>query len=120
VRVEPAASPSFPARSRTTRSADPVGVAAGLADGKFDLTGEGKIARVDARSPVARAARPDAKIVSVIARHDKTIGAGSSARKSFQGLVVLWRKKTYRSVETAKPATAHFAGGTHFSIENKR
>jgi hypothetical protein len=63
--VEPATSPSFPARSRTTRTSDPVGVATGFADGEFDLTGEGQIARVDARSRASGSPRTDAEIVHI-------------------------------------------------------
>jgi hypothetical protein len=40
-------------------------------------------------------------------------------RKSSKALVVVWRKKTCCSVETAEHATRHLATATHFCIENK-
>ncbi|WP_241418981.1 hypothetical protein [Acidiphilium multivorum] len=48
--VEPASPSSFSAASRTGRTANPIGVAASLADGEFNLAGERKIVRVDADS----------------------------------------------------------------------
>jgi hypothetical protein len=84
MRVEPAAS-SFPARAPT---ADPAGVAAGPAHGKFDLAGEGQLARIGARSGPSGTARPDADIVAVVARHDGTIGIRFIPRKSLQVPVV--------------------------------
>jgi hypothetical protein len=53
--------------------ADPFGIAAGFADRDFDLPEERKIARVDARSAVARPARPDTEIVFVTTCHDHEI-----------------------------------------------
>ncbi|MDR3471405.1 MAG: hypothetical protein P4M09_06910 [Devosia sp.] len=81
MRVEPAASSSLPAT-------DPAGVAAGLAHGKFDLTGEGQIARIGARPRPSGTGRPDADIVAVVARHDGTIGIRFMPAKSLQGPVV--------------------------------
>lgn len=71
------------------------------------------------RSPAPGSPRPDAEIIAVFARHDRTIGTRFGPRKSFQGPVVLWRKNTCHSVETAEPATTHIAVGVHFFIENK-
>ena len=40
-------------------------------------------------------------------------------RKSSKALIVVWRKKTCGSVETAEPAMLHLAAAIHFNIENK-
>jgi hypothetical protein len=115
MRVEPAAS-SFPARAPT---ADPAGVPTGPAHGKFDLAGEGQLARIRARSDPSGTARPDADIVAVVLCHDRTIGIRFMLAKSLQGPVVLWRNNTWRSVETAEPASPHRAAAIRLNVESK-
>lgn len=102
MRIESPAAFSFPAACRSRSTADPIGVAAGLADGHLDLLQERQITRTDTRSPRAGAPRPDAEIVSVVACHDRTIGIGFAVRKCSQALIVIWRKNDCCSVETAE------------------
>jgi hypothetical protein len=114
MRVEPAAS-SFPARAPT---ADPAGVAAGPAHGKFDLAREGQITRVGPPSAPSGTAWPDADIVAVVVCHDGTIGIRFMPAKSLQEPVVPWRNNTWRSVETAEPAMPHPAAAIRLNVEN--
>jgi hypothetical protein len=119
VRIEPPAAFPFPAARRSRSLADPIGVAAGLANGRPDLLDERQVVRTGARPLGTGPPRFDAEIVCVIACHDRTISIGFGMRKSSKALVVVWRKKTCCSVETAERATRHLATATHFCIENK-
>jgi hypothetical protein len=50
------------------------------------------------------------EIVTVVARHDGTIGIRFMLAKSLQVLRVPWRNNTCSSVETAEPASPYRAG----------
>ncbi len=64
--------------------------------------------------------RPDADIVAVVPCHDRTIGIRFMLAKSLQGPVVPWRNNTWRSVETAEPASPHRAAAIRLNVESKR
>ena len=101
-RVEPAGSFPFPAARRCRSPADPIGVAASLANGDLDLPDKGRRARVDARSPASGPPRLDMEIVSVIACHKGRIGSRFSIRKMPQTPIVVKRENTCGGVETAE------------------
>ena len=112
-RIEPPA--SLPGR------AQPIGVAAGAADGLMHLGQEGFRAwpgrphGPDA-GVVADPARTDAETV-FIGRHDVTIGRSNGRYKAKTGVVGLWRRNTCTSVETAESHMAHIAGAIQNGIE---
>jgi len=100
--VEPAASFPFSATRRCRSPADPIGVAASLANGDLDLPDKGRRARVDARSAASGPPRLDVEIVSVIACHKGRIGSRFSIRKMSRTPIVVKRKNTCCNVETAE------------------
>ena len=100
--VEPAASFPFPAARRCRSPADPIGVAAGLANGGLDLPDKGQRARVDAPSPASRPPCLDVEIVSVIVCHKGRIGSKFSIRKMSPTPIVVQHKNTCFGVETVE------------------
>ena len=101
-RVEPAASFPFPATRRCRSPADPIGVAASLANGDLDLPDKGRRAQVAALSPASGPPCLDVEIVSVIACHKGRIGSRFSIRKMSRTPIVVQRKNTCGGVETAE------------------
>ena len=114
-RVEPAAALPSPA---TCRTADPVGVAAGLADRDLDLGQEGLRAWIDARAAAARPSWTNAEI-GIVCCHPLDIGGQKFRCKTLHAMIVAWRTIACRGVKTAESPTPHIASATHFSIENK-
>src|SRR5208337_178794 len=90
-------------QSRRCRSlADPIGVAACLANGDLDLLDKRRRARVDARAPASRPPSLDTEIVAVIACHKGRIDSRFSIRKMSQTPIVVQRKNTCCGVEWAE------------------
>jgi hypothetical protein len=53
-----------------------------------------------------------------VVRHEATIGRSNGRHKVENDGVVLWRRNTCHSVETANLHTPHIAGATQNAIEN--
>jgi hypothetical protein len=53
-----------------------------------------------------------------VVRHGATIGRSNRRHKVENDGVVLWRRNTCHSAETAEPRTTHIAGATQNTIEN--
>jgi hypothetical protein len=113
--VEPAAALPFPA---TCRTADPVGVTAGLADRDLDLGQEGLRAWIDARAAAARPSWTNAEI-GIVGCHPLEIDGQKSRCKTLRATIVAWREITCCGVKTAESPTPHIASATHFGIDNK-
>src|SRR5207245_11037320 len=103
--VEPAAGRPYPA---TCRTADPVGVAAGLADRDLDLGQEGLRAWIDARAAAARPSRTNAEI-GVIGCHPLEIDGQKCRCKTLRATIVAWSEITGCGVKKAAAAAPHSA-----------
>jgi hypothetical protein len=81
-RVEPACASSFPATAGSLPSTYAAGIATRLTHRDLDLFEKRLVARIDARSNVARPPRPDLKIFALVPRHGATIDIETSQHKN--------------------------------------
>jgi hypothetical protein len=83
----------------------------------LDLLQEGLRPRIDTRSTVARSARSDPEILTVIARHDATIDIGKSRHKSCRALIASNRIDAHDSEKQRGFSSTHIASAIARKIE---